>query len=317
VKHDLQVVAGVAELPTTSVPIDELRDGECLRAGGVNQAHVKLLMEYDGELPPILVQRSTMRVIDGMHRLHAARAKGATMIKVQFVDVNESTAFLYGVAANIAHGLPLSLSDRKAAARRLMLMFPEWSDRALGRACGLAGKTVATLRANGVDGESRTPSHRIGLDGRSRPVDTTVARGLARKMLEARPDAPLREIAKAAGLSPGTVRRVRERMNRPTSEDQNDPPLRSVPRPVPAQTQPDPDQILDNLRRDPSIRYRDKGRDLLRLLHRQPVLTVAPEIIDDIPPHCIPSIVCLTRIYAQEWLTLAGMLESRYRKNVA
>ncbi|MFC7729983.1 hypothetical protein [Actinomadura keratinilytica] len=69
-------------------------------------------------LPPILVHRRTMRVVDGMHRLRAARLQGRCEIGVRFVDGPDADVFVAAVRANIGHGLPLSLADREAAAAR-------------------------------------------------------------------------------------------------------------------------------------------------------------------------------------------------------
>jgi ParB-like chromosome segregation protein Spo0J len=331
-------LSDVRKLPTITIDLGRIRSGELLRSNGIDEHHVRLLMDCDDELPPILVQQNTMRVIDGMHRLHAARAMGRSRISAHLIEVDDNTAFLYGVAANITHGLPLSLADRRAAALRMMQLYPEWSDRALGRVCGLSGKTVAALRARDV-ADADTPNRRIGLDGRVRPVDGTLGRRVARELLAAKPTAPLRQIAREAGVSPGTVHRVRIEMGLASVGRAGPTPLqpagiteswRGPRRPVSDRPAPDlerqmkavyiemdPRQILENLRQDPSLKYRDKGRELLRLLHPRPVLEVGREFVDVIPAHCVPAIARLTRLYAQEWLILANMLENRARQEVA
>jgi hypothetical protein len=57
-------------------------------------------------LPPLLVDRRSMRVIDGMHRLMAALLKKRETIDVEFFDGSYADAFLLAVEANVAHGLP-------------------------------------------------------------------------------------------------------------------------------------------------------------------------------------------------------------------
>jgi hypothetical protein len=52
-----------------------LRAGESLRLNGEDKTHVERLAEAEGPLPPILVERRSLRVIDGMHRLLAASLK--------------------------------------------------------------------------------------------------------------------------------------------------------------------------------------------------------------------------------------------------
>src|ERR1022692_4411066 len=93
-----QVPAG-DEDNSTWLPINSLLSSDSPRIEGLDAAHAERLAEVEGELPPILVQRSTMRVIDGMHRLGAARIRGHEKILVQFVDCDEFDAFLVAVAA--------------------------------------------------------------------------------------------------------------------------------------------------------------------------------------------------------------------------
>jgi hypothetical protein len=38
---------------------------------------------------------------------------------------------------NAAHGLPLSLADRKAAARRILGSYSDWSDRSIAAIAGI------------------------------------------------------------------------------------------------------------------------------------------------------------------------------------
>ncbi|MEV6635467.1 ParB/RepB/Spo0J family partition protein, partial [Actinoplanes sp. NPDC051470] len=327
--------SGAGKAPAVELPLNQLRPGAYIRVAGINEDHVRALADWDGELPPIVVQRSTMRVIDGVHRVKAAKLRGDTSIHARLVDLSDHAAFVQSVAANIGHGLPLSLSDRKAAAARMMTLFPQWSDRALGRACGLSGKTISAFRVQFDAGE---PERRIGLDGKSRPVDSGPGRRVARELLDAHPDAPLREIAREAGVSPGTVRKVRDSMRAEVSGGVLAPVVTEVQAfahtaPEPEKTRslavraavaaraeredPEPEHILQNLRQDPSLIYRTQGRDLLRLLQRGPVLAMGERVIDSIPSHCLPAVAALTRYYAQEWAMLTGMLENRARREIA
>src|SRR5437868_3368952 len=101
---------------TVPVPVDDLLDGVSPRRSGVDQEHVAVLAEAADSLPPIVVHRPSMRVVDGTHRLHAARRQGRETIDVVWFDGTEAEAFLHTVEANIRHGLPLTLADRKDAA---------------------------------------------------------------------------------------------------------------------------------------------------------------------------------------------------------
>ncbi|MGW1188334.1 ParB/RepB/Spo0J family partition protein [Streptomyces sp. NPDC002559] len=203
-----------------SVPVDALLDGASPRLRGVDQEHVAVLAEAADTLPPIVVHHPSMRVIDGVHRLHAARRMGRRTIDVVWFDGTEAEAFLHAVEANIRHGLPLTLADRKDAARRVLRSHPQWSDRAIAGRTGLSGKTVGVLRraqvlesggATGAGGEVR-----IGSDGRARALNPAKGRLRCWDVLVERGGdvPPLREIAGAAGVSVETARDVRERWYR-------------------------------------------------------------------------------------------------------
>jgi ParB-like chromosome segregation protein Spo0J len=289
--------------------ISALLPAHYIRIDGINDEHVRLLMNCPDTLPPLLIQKSTLRVIDGMHRLRAAQAAGRTEIQAQLLDVDDREAFLHGVGANISHGLPLTLADRRAAARKVLELHPEWSDRAIGKASGLSGKTVGALRAS--DGVGTAPAQRIGMDGRVRPVNAAVSRRAAHELLATEPDTPLREIARRVGAAPGTVRKVREDLERTTSSGTTTPAAQAVDA-CPANsrlTMAHVDAILAKLRQDPALKYRDSGRGLLRLLHQRPACALSPDVMDDIPAHCAAKVAELARIYALEWMEIAGKLE--------
>src|ERR1700689_3893888 len=105
-----------------------------------------------------------MRVIDGMHRLRAASLQARQTIDVIFFDGSEADVFLHAVQENIAHGLPLSQADRRAAAERIVASHPQMSDRAIGHSVGLAVKTVAAIRKRSSE-EVPQSDARVGRDG--------------------------------------------------------------------------------------------------------------------------------------------------------
>src|SRR5579859_1962136 len=76
------------QLPARDVPVGELTPGPYLRQGGTNAAHVRLLADAadSSQLPPVLVQENGWRLIDGAHRLQAARLRGDRTIRARFVD---------------------------------------------------------------------------------------------------------------------------------------------------------------------------------------------------------------------------------------
>ena len=136
------------------VAIVELRDADSPRSDGLDSDHVRVLAESPARLPPILVHHPTMRVVDGMHRLAAARANGLAEIEARFVYGEEGSMFCLGVKANVTHGLPLSLADRRAAAARIIGLRPELSDRSIARMAGLTHTTVTTIRESTAHGSA-------------------------------------------------------------------------------------------------------------------------------------------------------------------
>ncbi|WP_199853233.1 MULTISPECIES: ParB/RepB/Spo0J family partition protein [unclassified Plantactinospora] len=320
-------------LRTDLVRIEELRSADSPRLSGLNMEHSRMLAEIDATLPPILVSRRTMRVIDGMHRLHAAMLRGEEYIEVEFFDGSEREEFVAAVRANTAHGLPLSLAERQAAAARIICSHPEWSDRAVGKATGLAPGTVASVRHRAG---AATVSARVGRDGRTRPVSSASGRVLASEIIAARPEASLREIAREAGISLATARDVRARVRRgddpvPPRERRNNHLIDATrrPQPVPArepsreptnmhpQSAPESSRaaILQGLMNDPSLRFTESGRNILRWLNLRAGGTEGwEEVAADVPPHSIYVLADLGRQCAAEWSGLADQLEQRVRR---
>jgi len=315
----LEMPGGVS---ATAVAAASLRPADTPRLGGENLDHVKALAEVGDCWPPILVHRQTMRVIDGMHRLRAARLRGQTTIEVQFFDGDDDEAFVAAVKANVAHGLPLTLTDRKAAATRIIGSQPQRSDRWIGEVTGLAAGTVAATRRR-MSPSARPGTARIGRDGRVRPLEMTDGRRKAQEQITSRPEASLREIARTAGVSPATVKDVRDRIRR--GED-------PVPRNQRATNAEaghagqggshangehpggarDLAWSLDQLSKDPSLRYTESGRILLRWLEthaRGP--GPAAGLIDMVPSHCGYLIADIARKCAHEWQQLATALDQR------
>lgn len=304
--------AGLERGPVVRVRIAALRESYSPRAGGASAAHVRALAEVLGELPPIVVHRATMRVIDGTHRMRAAVLRGRTEIDAVFVEGSEADAFVLAVAANVTHGLPLSLPERVAAAERIVRTHPQWSDRSIAAATGLSSKTVAARRR--AAGENPQPNIRIGRDGRAHPLDNTEGRRLAGEMIARDPGLSLREVATAAGISPGTVRSVRERVRRgedPVLPRQRDRCRREVD-PAPPFGLASAASTVDSLRRDPWLRFTEPGRMLLRLLN---VHSAGEgrwnQLVDTIPEHCLGLVADAARRYASTWEEFAERLDQR------
>lgn len=317
--EDTQIEAPGVSGATVLVDINSLRITGSPRLEGIDPQHVQTLAEIDTPLPPILVHRQTMWLIDGMHRLAAARINGRTAIRAVLFDGSREEAFQLAVKANVTHGLPLSQSDRQAAAARIILADPEMSDRSIAATVGLAARTVATIRRQAAGSEQVT--HRVGKDGRVRPLNTAEGRRLAGAMIVSQPTASLRKIAEQAGVSVGTVRDVRARIK--AGEDPvpdrirqigsggeavSQHPKRSAPVPEP---EADLDELLAALRRDPALRYTESGRTLLRWLGSKTFPNGQwRDIVEDIPPHSAIMVARLARGCAADWTKLAQELDT-------
>jgi transposase-like protein len=238
------------------------------------------------------------------------------MIDARLVDGDHASCFVLAVRANVTHGLPLSLADRKAAALDIIRLYPHWSDRMIASLSGLAGRTVAGLRGCLTE-KNRQLDSRIGRDGRIRPSDIVERRRAAADLIARQPGASLREIARQAGISPETAREVRRQVNqgrgsgsrafpaavppppdRPASADRADPPQASM--------------MLAALRGDPALRSSERGRLLLRMLGAAEVLPKHSEqIIDAVPAHSIKRVAEASRACAQAWEWFAAYAERK------
>jgi len=306
---DLESISKADRSAVELVPVRSLLPAFSPRIEGEDDEHIKMLADIGTELPPILVHRPTMRVIDGMHRLGAAKMRGDHMIKVQFFERSEREAFVLSVKLNIAHGRPLSLADRTRAAERIIESYPRWSDRSIAAAAGLSARSVADVRARMGTSASEEITARIGRDGRVRPLDPAGGRLRALDALKSRPGASLREIARIAGVSPATALDVRNRMNR--GEEPVPPaarrPARERSNGLDYNETRDVSALLRGLTNDPSLRFSDAGRDLLRWMHTHCVADGEwRALLNEVPPHCAYIVAAIARQVAGEWLDLAG-----------
>jgi AraC-like DNA-binding protein len=321
--------------PVTIVPIASLLSADSPRIAGECTEHIRTLAELETPAPPIVVHRPTMRVIDGMHRLRAAAERGQRTIEVRFFDGLERDIFALAVELNSSHGLPLSNADRAAAAGRLVSSHQYWSDRAIASLTGLSSKTVAMIRQRATENNPQL-NVRLGRDGKFRPLSSAQGRAVASRLIVERPMASLREIAREAGISPSTVRDVRDR-------------VRSGQDPVPSRLlarhqgkrvhtgkrsarQHDCKEggsvaatafavchrnssTLRQLKNDPSLRFTELGRMVLQLLNAG---TISPDgwasLANSVPAHCAGVIAQTARDNAKALLQFAMLVEERNSK---
>ncbi len=292
-------------LPTVALSISSLLLDDSPRQGGENDDHVRVLADSEEQLPPIVVHGQSMRVIDGIHRVRAAIMRGEERIAAKVYYGTDDDAFVLAVRMNIAHGLPLTRADRTAAAIRIIGSHPQWSNRIIATAVGVSAGTVGNMRRRSTVQNAQSTT-RVSKDGRVRPINSAPGRQKAGELLAKNPTASIRAIAKEAGVSPSTVHDVRQRLR--TGQDPK----------VKWRTgqrlagNVDFATLIDVLKKDPSLRFSDAGRYLLRWLDSYRLeMAKLDKIAEMIPDHSTVSVAKLARGYARLWTKFAARLEER------
>lgn len=279
-----------------SVALQNLTIDSSFREGGLRQEHVDRLVALRGHWPPILVGAANGLVIDGMHRVAAARVLGLDRLAASFFEGGPDDALIEFVRRNVNHGLPLTLRERKRAASRVLLAHGEWSDRRIADLCAISPKTVARLRRGSGDGPVAGVTHldrRIGRDNKLRPVNSRLVRTLVADAIREQPDASLRTIAASVGVSPETVRSVRGSMDRTPSVASDDA------------------SCSQSLSQAPC----DDGEDFIAWFDRTSVdEEESRRLMDAIPRARVREIVAEAHRRSEVWQGFARRLEQRTRK---
>jgi ParB-like chromosome segregation protein Spo0J len=307
---------------TRRFAVDDIELGDSPRLGGVDPEHIRMLAEVDAALPPIIVHGPTLRLVDGAHRLKAAEIRGETHIDAHVIAGTPDEAFVEAVRANVTHGKPLSRPEREAAARRILAMFPGWSDRAIAVVCGVSASTIAGIRQRPTDRIAQL-DNRIGRDGRVRPVDGSAGRQRAGELFAAHPELSVREVARRANISPTTASDVRERLR-----NGEDPVIRRKAPPAPdrtAQPSPLPPAVseptgvdggvrtrLHHLANDSALQSTEAGRRCVDLLvTRFFSESDWSDITGEVPRSRMYELAELARHCGQSWAEFAAALEAR------
>ena len=200
----------------SEVPVADIAVTESPRLDGENDDHVRLLAESEAVLPP----DNRAPVDDAGDRRRAparvALDRGDERIKVRFFDGAERDAFVLACRSTPCTACLSTKDDRIGGvedpddAPALVGSHGRGQGRARARR-----RRVATPR---LSGEQNQLDARIGRDGRMRPLDQVARRGLAEDFIKRNPDASLRTIARAVGISPETARSVRNELPQWISE---------------------------------------------------------------------------------------------------
>lgn len=314
----METALSAVEVASVSMlPIAALLNDDSPRLAGTNPEHVRALAQVEQPMPPIVVHRPTMRVIDGAHRLKAARLRNESHIATKFFEGDLHMAFMLAVVFNVEHGLPLTLSDRSAAAERMLCANPLLSDRTIASTVGLSAVTIASIRQRSAD-QSIQSNVRLGMDGKVRPLSSAEGRRKASTLIGKNPSMPLREVARRSGIALATASDVRKRVLRGDDpvplRHQDEKQRRREPGRRPGRVIGPPERaaIIQVLVRDPTLRYTDAGRTALSWLSPHALgIERGQQFISVLPSHCLERLAEVARGCADEWRALADKLESR------
>jgi ParB-like chromosome segregation protein Spo0J len=273
-----------------------------------------------------------------MHRLAAARLTGKETINARLIDCNDEEALVLAIKTNTLHGLPLSKADRISGAKRILIAHADWSDRAVASVTGMSAKTIAILR-NRSSGEVVPFAKRLGRDGKRRPVSAAEGRRRAAAYLDAHPHASLREVAREADISVGTVHRMRREADHtagPPARSEAVAPVTPVTPWRASRTRataragqpagaiaPDLHQarhvrqltwsaMSPKVANDPTVRYTEGGRAFLRWMAQHALHAEDwRELVGAVPVHWINDVTAIAEGVSAEWHMFAAQLRNR------
>lgn len=167
-----------------------LLPGDYPRIADAGPGHVRLLAESEAALPPILVQRSTLKVVDGMHRLRAALLRGESESRSDREAANRGRSALPEAPVVTRVGAdgrmrPVDAAEGRPRAAEILSARPEASLREAARASGIAVGTARDVRERMGRGEDPIPVRQ------QRGCDRLRAASMARKgRVSVRPAGP-------------------------------------------------------------------------------------------------------------------------------
>jgi hypothetical protein len=117
---------------------------------------IQIVSEYrlrmlEGDVfPPleIIQEGDVFWLIDGAHRLEAARSAGLESVRCSIRKGNRREAILASCAANAEHGVRRSTDDKRRAVDKMLkdAEWSRWSDREIARQCRVSHPFVAERR---------------------------------------------------------------------------------------------------------------------------------------------------------------------------
>ena len=160
-----------------TISIDLIRtDGGTQSRAAINDEVVAEYAEAitgGDDFPPVTVYFDGKRywLSDGFHRTAAYQKAGAIEVQAEVRQGDKRAAVLHSVGVNAQHGLRRTNADKRRAVM-VLLDDPEWaawSDREIGRRCGVHHNTVSGLRPSG---EKRQIEKTVERDGKTYTMNT-------------------------------------------------------------------------------------------------------------------------------------------------
>jgi len=280
------------------IPVGEIGPGPLVRAERLDFDHVARLRPVLDLVPPILVRETGKgwSLVDGAHRLAATKKEERETIRAVVRAMEDAEALEAAIEANISHGLALTATERKAAAK-LLVETTKYGDTRIAQICGIGAGTVADLRPKcpGPDLDTRT-----GVDGKDYPSPAVakLQRERAEVAYAANPSLSVRKLADAANCSKGIAEAVIAKHKAAEGSKDAPPPTPPNPGPV-ARLQADGDQL------DKTEEAEAPAASPLGLV---PHVPDGPPAVGDVIDHCpVPG----------DWVKQAGMSDSNAARATA
>ena len=106
----------------------------------IDRDTVERYMQIIDDLPPIIVQKGTGVLIDGWHRVEAAKQLDLDDILAEDIDVADDDLFAEAVRRNLGHGLALTKAERNNAIVKLYR--DGYTQEAIGEMFGLTKSMI-------------------------------------------------------------------------------------------------------------------------------------------------------------------------------
>lgn len=117
---------------------------------GINKSTVGIYENSFDELPPVdifwIEGKDGWWLVDGWHRYEAAKNLDKKDIEVKEHQGTFDDAKEFSFDSNLKHGQPLTLNERKEAARIKLIRHTKRSDNWIGEDCGISHLTVRVIR---------------------------------------------------------------------------------------------------------------------------------------------------------------------------